>query len=272
MPHCFFFASAIIDGYRSVLSLSANNIFSMLCDQQSYASSLVFRTPQHCRLLWDDLFQRVSIDGETVDIDELRRALQVLEQETEASIQDLLGIVSLNDHLPSTLTDHHDILAQDYSFLDHIPSQLNRVFGLIDSARRAKGLPPFAFVDGNGEFMWNHPVLRSILIQTGKINTNMSILHYVEDTISTRVTEHLETPLRNGMGRPRGLYGYGSELIIVKRYSKRTNANGVDLSQPLIPTKKVSDLSLAFYTLVRPFEEVLAFVLHAEKGRAEYRG
>lgn len=243
-----------------------------MSNQQRYASGYVLRSPRPSRLLWDTKeYKWVAIDGEKLVLDDARNGLKQLLKETWDAIRLLCGTDQLLDDLPETLIDHHTIKALDYSFLEHVPCHLHKMLTLIARQRSKQGLAPFSHIDGDGNHVYNHPVLRMILALTGKINMNISILIFVLATISTRVTEHLQSTFRNSIGRQRTLFAYNNALILIKLYSKMTNSVGVDLCQPVIPPKLVSDIMKAFFAGgIRDVEEAFVEELNGIKARVEY--
>jgi hypothetical protein len=64
-----FLTSAVIAAHTKILALNQNTPYNMLTETQAFSSSIVYNQVLPPKLWWSDDCSKVSIDGETIELE-----------------------------------------------------------------------------------------------------------------------------------------------------------------------------------------------------------
>lgn len=238
----------------------------MLTQTQKFASSVVLSQVCPPKLMWSKEFDKVSVGGETLELDTFRSGIQNMLQTAWELYDYISGGNRFADDLPKNFKDDLSNDQHGYSFLSHGPFS-KTPNGLLCHLVRNWNL---ASVDGARRLSWDMHALRRFFGACGQLNTLLAVLTYILPSTSTRITEFVDQKLRNDL-RNRGLHMHMDEMFLLARYHKMTNATGFDICTPAFYPKPLQDLTLEIFAGgLRECETILAPVLFGSKSAGLY--
>jgi hypothetical protein len=229
----------------------------MLTGTQKVVSSIVYSQVRPPRLWWSVDFRKVTVDGETLELDTFRSGIQRMFRAAWELYDTISGGRRFADKLPESFKDDLSNDTHGYSFLSHGPFS-TAPDGLLCHLVHDRNL---ASVDGAGRLSWDTQALRRLFAACDKLNELLAILTFILPGLSTRVTEFVDQKLRNDL-RNRGLHMLTGEMFLLARYHKMTNATGLDICVPAFYPEQLQELTLEIFAGgLRRCETVLAPVL-----------
>lgn len=236
----------------------------MLTGMQKFVSTIVYNQVRPPQLWWSDNFRKVSIDGETLELDAFRLGIQQMVQDAWKLYDSISGGKRFANKLPKNFKDDLSNDRHGYSFLSHGPFSTDPK-GLLCHLFHDRNL---ASTDGVGRLSWNVPALRQFFGACDELNDLLAVLTYILPSPSTRITEFVDHKLRNA-SRNRGLHMLMGDMFLLARYHKMTNATGLDICVPAFYPEPLQELTLEIFAGgLRECETFLAPVLF-ERDSAE---
>jgi hypothetical protein len=210
----------------------------------------------------------VSIDGEQVALDRLRKGLR----DRVASYRTLVLQITGEEEIPDWLADYPPLVdnlredAPGYSFLGdprfsnaHLPL-LRR---LVESEEWRIGM-----LDHSGRWVWNPSAMLRFLTLTGKATE--TVMPPKEFQCGKRSTELGDAKIRNTCARLRNLYILHQRMLFTSLYTKTSNLTGQDSFLPTQISENISRTLLHHLAVIRPVEVILSRVLWGDDVAALY--
>ena len=238
----------------------------MLTETQKFVSCLVYSQVRPPRLWWSRDLRKVSIDGETLELDAFRLGIREMIQAAWGLYNSISGGKRFADDLPENFKDDLSNDTYGYSFLSHGPFSTTPNGMLCHLVHERK----LASIDSAGGISWDVPALRRFFGVCDQLNDLLAVLTFILPTISTRVTEFVDHKLRNA-SRNRGLHMSVQDMFLLSRYHKMTNLTGLDICTPTYYPEPLKELTLEIFAGgLRECEAAFAPILFEAKATELY--
>jgi hypothetical protein len=229
----------------------------MLTETQGFVSSIVYNQVRPPKLWWSRDMCKVSVDGETLELDTFRSGIQRMIEDAWELYYSVSGGKRFADLPFENVKDQLSNDTHGYSFLSGGPFGVTPN-GLLHHLIRTQHL---ASIDGEGHLSWDTLALRRFFGACDRLNELLSILTYILPTPSIRVSEFIDHKLRNA-SRNRNLHVLTGEMVLLARYHKMTNGTGLDVCTPAFYPKSLRELTFEILAGgLRECETVLAPIL-----------
>jgi hypothetical protein len=241
----------------------------MLFDTQQFTSSLVFAQVQDPLVYWPADYKQLTIEGETLGMDDFRRSLVSLLTDGWAAMGELSGGRKFATKVPDTFKDNlrnHDL---DYSFLSHGPFTETPNALLVYLVEESEW--DIGTLDANGRICWNVPTLHNLLGKLANINRLISLLCFITPSPNSRVQQFIDNKFRNG-DRDRNLIMLSQAMVNMIRGHKMTNQTGLDVCIPAFYPPTTQDIVFEYLAGgFRDLEEMFGGVVYGPEAKAAYR-
>jgi hypothetical protein len=233
----------VIQAHNDVIALGQNTLFNMLFDTQQFVASIILNQPHPPNIAWNADFTKISCSGSILETVRFRSGIQSIIEDTWKLMFSLTGGTKFANKLPESFVDDLPNDTRGYSFLDHGPFVRDPHSFLEYLVNKSRW--NVCSYDANQRFSWNIPAVHEILQILGDINKHLSVLCFVLPTMSNRVTQFIDTKLRN-LDRPRNLHMLITDMFNLLHYHKMTNLTGLDKCIPAFYPPCLKDLMLEY--------------------------
>jgi hypothetical protein len=239
----------------------------MLFEAQQFVSALSFSQIRTPKLFWPESMDKVTINGQTLVLSQLRSGIQDLIHDTRGLLSRLTGGRHFATKLPENFQDDLPSTTRGYSWLSHGPftdhPHAYLQFLINDSEWN------IAYLDDQGEINWNIPALHEFMSLTAQVNANLMVLNFI--TADNRGTQIVDQQITNAT-QPRNLYRPLQDMFWLQRRTKTSNLKGADACIPtFIPPVIVELMTQYLAGGIRETEVIFAHVLYSPAVADQYR-
>ena len=245
--------------HDEILALGQNTAFNMIYETQQRVSAFAFNEIRTPLIHWSAERTRITIEGQTLDLDAWRAGLKLMEADAWALIDDIVGGKRLGK-FPDAFQDNLPKDTRSYGFLSHGPFT-DEPHPLLTHIM-TKAAPLIAVLDARDRLSWNLPKVHEYMCKFAELNQLLSVLCFVQPTISSRVVSFLDKKYRN-RDRHRNLIVIDKDMVRLDRYSKTTNLTESDKCIPAFYPNSLKALMLEYLAGgIRETETVFTALLY----------
>lgn len=241
--------------------------FNTIKSQQRYTSTIVYNEAAPPCITWSTDMTKVTCQGFTVALEDIRTGASQLCEKVERAIWDLCGNAEIPLDIPANLSEDLTNNRVGYSYLDNgdfTTKKYPLLEHLLQDTRN-----PIAKVGLDNKLDWQLTRIMQFRAIFNEINRDLAVLCFMLPAPPPRGTEFTNLRIRNAR-LPRNLFkDFGTWFIY--QMVKTTNLTGKLSWVPAILPERLSKLLDRFLVLIRPVECIFAQVLDDPVGCAVYQ-
>ncbi len=235
--------------------------------QQRYTSSIVYGEAAPPCITWSPDMAKITCQGFTVDMKQLRSGLSNLFDKVERAIHHLCGDTEIPIKISPELSENMTDDRVGYSYLElggYTTQKYPLLEHLLSDTRK-----PIAKVGLDNTLEWQTTRLIQLRAEFDEINRDLAVLCYILPAPPPRGTEFTNIRIRNSQLSRNLFKNFGSWFIY--QMVKTTNLTGKLSWVPALLPERLGKLLDRFLILIRPVESIFAQVLDDPNGCAVYQ-
>lgn len=206
---------------------------------------------------------RISCNGMSLKIDNLRSGLKQLLANIGKKIAGFSNFKEIPIHVPKDLTENLNDDRLGFSWLDN-NTYTEKPYPLLEYLLQPQeDAHALATLNPNGDLVWKPHQLHRYLAEFSEINANLAVLCFMIPAPPPRATEFTNLRIRNSQ-LPRNIFMHWG-MWFIYRMVKTTNLTSKLSWVPALLPESLAEIVISYMVLIRPLEILFSKLL----GRAE---